>query len=363
MNSSENNYFTASKGGSFALHELGVNFTTELDERTRAGLQLFSRDLGPVGNDEVVVDWALLDFHWADLLGFRFGKIKVPHGLYNETRDIDLLRNSVILPQSVYNEPFRDAMAGLWGMGVYGGAGGDSLGRLEYQLQIGTTSLESDGGISRAVQDGVPMNVSGMEMDYTWAGGLRWHTPLDGLVLNATTLITNITAVGTINAGPLLGASAVYDISDTRYHVLSAEYTWDDLILAAEYWQSTIEVDFKANPGPGFVSLSNVTVHQEGYYLSAAQRFTEWFELGAYYSIYYPDSDDRDGSENVAPEPDFKEWSKDFALTARFDIDDNWVFKLEGHRIDGVAGTFNMDNPRGYDRDWILFVAKLAVSF
>jgi hypothetical protein len=368
MDSSENNYLVRSRSGSWAFHEMGINYMVDLDQRTRTGIQLFSRDLGPVGNNELLVDWAMLDFHWDDLLGLRFGKIKVPHGLYNETRDIGLLRNAILLPQSVYNEPFRDAMAGLWGLGLYGGAGQGALGRLEYQAQIGTTELKSDGGISRAIEDGVPIDVKRLEMDYTWAAGLRWSTPVDGLLLSATSLITNITTTGTLNenlVGPLVaGTNVVYDISDTRYSVLSAEYTWNDLILAAEYWQSTINIDFDANLDEGVVvPISELKLHEEGYYLGAAQRFADWFELGAYYSIYFPDADNHSGDEQVAPNPDFKAWSKDFALTARFDIDDNWVFKLEGHRIDGVAGVFNADNPQGYDRDWTLFVAKLAVSF
>ncbi|MFT4540405.1 MAG: hypothetical protein ACI835_002856 [Planctomycetota bacterium] len=368
MNSSHNNYLTRSEQGSWAFNELGVNFSVDLTDKTRAGIQLFSRDLGPIGNNEVVIDWAFLDYHYSDKLGFRFGKVKAPHGLYNETRDVDLLRNSILLPSSVYNESYRTSMAGLWGVGTYGGFSSDTLGRLDYQATIGTVDIGEEDGIARSIESVAPMDVNGVEMDETISAGLRWSTPLEGLLLGVTYLETDISATGDLTVplgGPLVaGTPLVYNLDSGRYSVFSAEYTISDLILAAEYWTSTLESTVTADASGTPVLLSDTKLHQEGYYVSAAQRMNEWLEFGAYYSVHYPNSDDKSGDAHVAVgDPNYKAWMKDLALTVRFDIDDSWVFKIEGHTIDGVGPLYDSDNLGGYDRRWTMLVVKLSVSF
>src|ERR1051325_10622660 len=55
MKSTGVNYLGATKRaqGTFELTEVGINFTTQPTERLRIGMQLFTRDLGPVGNYNV----------------------------------------------------------------------------------------------------------------------------------------------------------------------------------------------------------------------------------------------------------------------------------------------------------------------
>src|SRR5277367_840166 len=102
MISTANNYLTRSSRGSLEFAELGVNFQSQLTDRLSVGFQLFSRDLGPIGNYEMKADWFALDYHWRDWLGLRAGRIKLPFGLYNETSDIDAARVAVLLPQGFY---------------------------------------------------------------------------------------------------------------------------------------------------------------------------------------------------------------------------------------------------------------------
>ena len=55
---------------------------------------------------------------------------------------------------------------------------------------------------------------------------------------------------------------------------------------------------------------------------------TPWFTPGAYYSVYYPNTDRRHGRENR---------QRDLALTFRFDLNQHWLLKLEGHWLNGTA--------------------------
>ena len=64
--------------------------------------------------------------------------------LYNETRDIDMLRTSIFLPQSVYTEIVRDVMTALKGLGFYGNVPIGAGGVLSYYFLGGTVDVDGD---------------------------------------------------------------------------------------------------------------------------------------------------------------------------------------------------------------------------
>jgi predicted porin len=157
-------------------------------------------------------------------------------------------------------------------------------------------------------------------------------------------------------AGSTAGTYVPYE--SKRYVIVySAEYTWNDLTVAAEY-----RVQKAKNTWPLF-GWDEREMDAEGYYLGASYRFTDWLEVGSYYSEYYPDKDDKDG-DRYEEGSKFQAWQKDWATTVRFDINDYWLIKLEGHVIDGVAGTIlSADNPDGYEQDSFLFAIKSTFNF
>src|SRR4051794_11709458 len=62
IESTANNYLANSKDGSFQFSEVGINFTKTLTDRMRMGIQLFTHDLGPLGNYRTRFDWFYLDY-------------------------------------------------------------------------------------------------------------------------------------------------------------------------------------------------------------------------------------------------------------------------------------------------------------
>ena len=111
--------------------------------------------------------------------------------------------------------------------------------------------------------------------------------------------------------------------------------------------------------------LTYTTLDGESYYGLIAYRLTDWFEAGVYYAISYPDRDDRDGDVQVAVgNPNYRAWQKDLALSARFDLSESWLVKLEAHFMNGVALCNIVDNPDGFDeKDWMLFAIKTTFNF
>src|SRR5215510_6970108 len=140
IRTTDNNYLarSASSHGSFEFTEMGINFTQPLGEHLRAGIQLFARDLGPLGNYDIKADWFYLDYRWTDALGLRAGRIKIPFGLYNEVNDIDSARVPILLPQSLYPIVNRNLLLAQTGAELYGYLGMDIAGGLEYRFYGGT---------------------------------------------------------------------------------------------------------------------------------------------------------------------------------------------------------------------------------
>ncbi|MDA8139591.1 MAG: hypothetical protein M0036_13155, partial [Desulfobacteraceae bacterium] len=340
------------KDGSFEYNEMGINFGKQLNDKLRIGMQLFSRDLGDAANNKVTVDWAYADYRWQDYLGLRAGRIKLPIGFYNETRDMDMLRTSIVLPQGIYNDLLRDNMIAANGVSLYGNVGLKAAGSLEYQLLAGVTQADVDNGVGKYTNSGLaPLGGTldgDIKSDTSYAGALRWETPLKGLRVGYSIINSPF-----IQVPVRFGAMPLEIDASRNVQIYSAEYTWRDLIVAAEYMirkdESTI------------MGLTTSTT-AESYYLSAAYRFVDWFTLGAYYSEFYPNKDHKDG-DNLAIANNA--WEKDLALTLRFDINDYWIFKIEGHAVNGTANVLCSDNPGNdfADSQWYYGAAKLSFSF
>ncbi len=120
----------------------------------------------------------------------------------------------------------------------------------------------------------------------------------------------------------------------------SVEFTYDNFIFAGEYKVQNTKTSAELFGG----ELSDTDMEES--YVMVSYRFTDWFELGTYYSV----SGDEDKT-------------KDWALSGRFDLADNWTFKLEGHLLDGDSILMDDTNPGGTDDDWFMLMAKMTFSF
>ncbi len=389
LKSDKNNFIAETEEGSFQFNETCINFSTYLAPGLRAGMQLLAKDFGKVGNDEVMIDWAYGDYQWRDEFGIRAGKIRIPLGFYTETRDIDMTRSSILLPAGVYNESWRDVFSGLKGVGIYGDIDLSLLGSLSYQGLAGDLSLENDSGIFKYMDDLIDTKTQTVDTDAIYSANIRWDTPLDGLRLEASAMWTKWDAVFITNDGHYWRNMTVdalyqayeinvdYETAKNNYdfdlvgigvkmpvkafpYMLSAEYSRENLRLFAEYYELTFDYSFVLE-----AASTQGKENQEGYYGGIEYRFTDWLEMGLYYSVFYPDKHDKDGDYKASyyKLPKHTAWTKDTCLSARFDINPNWIFKIEGHMMDGTAILHKTDNPDGMEEDWFLFAAKVTFSF
>ena len=79
---------------------------------------------------------------------------------------------------------------------------------------------------------------------------------------------------------------------------------------------------------------------REKLYAMVTYRVAPAVEIGGYYSLYHVDVGDRRGDDPRFAEP-FHAFQRDLAATIRFDVNEHWLWKLEGHFMAGTAGLLN----------------------
>ncbi|MBF0226194.1 MAG: hypothetical protein HQK76_12135 [Desulfobacterales bacterium] len=448
MKSDEYNFMAKTEDGTFQFNEVGINFSTDLSDRLRMGIQLFSRDLGPIGNDVIDVDWAFADYRWKDWMGVRVGRMKIPYGLYNETRDIDMLRTFIFLPQGLYHEAWRDTFTSQTGAGLYGEVGTDITGYFSYQAMTGIMRLPATSGLARSLEGYGQVTAGETDTEASYAIALQWIPPVQGLRLGATHMdyavdvncsatdffekrtaaamlsylqayksdpakyaslapLASLVSQGDINGALAAtdsiikqskgvnlavaeGESLFYEI-DIQTRSFSLEYVWEDLIFATEYARTDYRWRLHRDD-KSFEMVLPSNFSSEGYYGSLSYRFTNWFEAGFYYTEYYSNRKDKEGkarndstktlknddqlaeilSAKAAPEisglSPYVGWLKDYTLALRFDVNFNWTFKLEVHKMNGASVMMIKDNPTlqndsSTEEDWYLFAAKMTFNF
>ena len=338
-----NNYLDAdTTHGSFQFSEVGINFTKSITDKLRMGVQLFAQDLGPTGNFNAKMDWFYLDYRYSDWLGLRFGRVKVPFGLYNEVNDVDSARIPVLLPQSVYPLQNRNYLLAQTGAELYGYARMGRSGALDYRAYAGTIFLDTS-----SVNFG-PIQIANLDVPYLVGGRVLWETPVDGLRAGASLQVLRIdtqlvTQMQTVH----------YNIPATLW-VGSLEYSARDWLLATEYSRWYLRADSSNNA----ILPGSPVITSERAYAMVGYRVRKWLQPGLYYSVLFPDVDHRDGRDGR---------QFDFSATARFDIGEYWLVKLEAHWMQGTAGltpALNNGTPLSeLDRYWSVFLVKTTGYF
>jgi hypothetical protein len=395
LNTTGNEYLIRrSLEGTAEMFEAAVTLTAMPLDRLRVGMQFLGRNFGDESNGTIAIDWAYLDYRWYDQLGLRAGKVKLPFGFYNEQRDLDILRTGVFLPQSVYPEYLRDFALAYEGVGAYGSLA-SGIGGFDYHVFGGTLNVPDAGagywksnfeqgavtfepliaeivegernlapGSATATFAGIVDPV----IDFPWVAGgaLVWEPPLAGLRLGGSLLIGrflyeadaryDIDIAPAVPGDPIGYASYTWHVNEAadmeHLAVLSAEYTWSDVLLATEFYREKIGEE----------------TTPEGWYLLADWRAHRRWALALSWSAYWYDSENRDGSNfTELGLPAHYGWQKALIPAVRFDINDHWLLKVEYQFINGVAqarqGSLQEDLAAPGRRNWGMFAARTTVHF
>jgi hypothetical protein len=342
--STENNYLTRSTNGSFDFTEAGINFSKQLSDELRMGMQFFSRSLGPTGSYDAKFDWYYLDYHWSDALKFKAGRVKIPFGLYNDMSDIDSARVPILLPQSIYPSSNRDFLLAQTGIDIYGYIKMGGGGGLDYHLYSGTIDIEVNNVPSS------PLQVDSTNVPYLVGSRVIYETPLNGLRFGASAQTLRLDIGASTNTAP----ATKFDLATSAFlWVLSGEYTQDKFLFATEYSRWQVESESSAQG----TFPSSKTISERAYGM-ASYRMTDKLQPGMYYSVLYPNQDSTSDPGDV---------QHDIAGTIRYDVNPNWLLKFEGHYMSGTAGvspSLNGNTARDdLPEHWSVFMIKTTVYY
>lgn len=369
LSSDLNNYYADTEEGSFQFNEFGLTLYADPLERLQIGIQLLSRDLGDLGNNKVTLDWASGTYRWRDWFEVSAGQLKLPWGIYNESRDIDLLRPWIFLPSSLYPEELREIYSSYTGVKASGDLLFDTVGGLTYSLGYGEKVLSDDSieylfDAPETIFQNLKANIRNLAF-----AGIEWDTPLSGLRLSSMygrfhfdwSVEANSNAIWEEYDNISAGTVILDHSSDQDTIILSAEYVRNGLTIATEYVHAREQDVVSHNFLTGTTETSSEKDAEESYYVSLAYRLTPWLQCGAYYSVYYPDG--KDGRKNDDSKPAYNAWQKELVLTTRIDFNDSWIVKFEGHAIHGTASVPESVNPDGLSEHSFLFAIKTTFSF
>jgi hypothetical protein len=356
-NSGHNDYLGGdSSQGTFDFREYGLNASMAYG-KWRVGAQFFGEKLGPYGEDKMRLDWGTVDYQAAQWFGLRGGRVKMPRGLYNEALDLDSTRPFVLLPQSVYDARLRDFQASFDGGMAYGNINLHQGGSLDYKFFGGVIPMSTSSGASDYFNVDAPFPNLKIGMDDAFGGSLFWNTPLQGLRVGYS--FSRFENFATVRYVPFRARDTVKTAPAYDRHLASVEYTTGNWVFAAEGGVDDTHYNVAFTDGTQYAWLYPNTYY---YYVSAAWRAKRWLELGAYYSQYHFD---QSGIGTPVNFPSLNQ--SDYALSARFDLTDYLLFKLEGHYLYGSGAVFDIPTqPQpvpGRDNSWFMLTAKITFSF
>ena len=359
-NTGHNDYLGGdSSGGTIDDREYGINASMAY-RKLRVGMQFFGQKLGQYGDDKIKLDWADMDYQATQWFGLRAGRVKTPHGLYNETLDLDATRVFAFLPQSVYDARLRDFNSSFDGGMAYGNIELKKAGSLDYRLYGGHIGLSTSSGANDYFNNDAPLPNRSFTMGATFGTSLFWNTPLQGLRAGYSYQgFQNFTADRIGGAGT--NALIIPRGTDLySRHLLSAEYTYDKWVFAAEAGMDLAHYNISLPAGSGIPGGGpNIQDFKSYYaYASITRSITDRLKLGAYYS--YSD-------QKLTGIAAYHFTQGDVAVSARYDFTDYLLTKLELHYMDGSGMLFNTPtHPQpvaGRDNSWAMLVAKVTLSF
>lgn len=355
ISSTNNNFFGESRDRvSTEFTEAGLNGIWQPLEALSLSGQVVYRRAGETDQEGLRVDYAQADWSFLNSettqLGFRFGKVKLPYGLYNETRDVPFTRPGILLPQSIYLDNSRDLLLAAPGVFLHG-THAHSQGSTEYALGWIRPNFDSESVEYAFLGNARPGKLEGKD---SWSARIRWDTPMDSTLM--------LTYVDTkIDYAPGTPDSLRTGNIHFRNLLATVQQRLDTWTFTAEYGEPRGEfTDF----GP---ALPNNVRTAQGYYLQGEWRFDPAWELMLRRGVIHRDKHDKSGRQfqSITGLPAHTMYSHDWVLGLRWDVSPSLMLRAEHHHVNGTGLLPGPDNPNFFSREqrWNMWLLQAAYRF
>lgn len=341
------------------LTELGLNGSYQLSSSLRVAGQVVYLDGGNRYAKGVRIDYALLDWSVYDSYSWQaniyLGRFKNNHWLYSSSRGIPFARPSIILPQSVYFDGFRDIAVGSDGIAVKISHSDDDYGDFDFNLSYGSSVISDEQAemiLGKLAQGKI-------KQDYDAQASFYWRPAFSSWRFGVS----------------LLDSVFSYQENDDLDLFFDGDFAFQfytmNALYEGEYWEFSGEIYQERFRTKGFYhpQYDRLPIGQ-GFYLQSRYKINKALTLLARYESFYNDKNDKEGKKLEESTgglvPAYFAYHRDTTVGMSYDFSSNISLRLEYHWFQG-AGRLTpvvLPNPRVNDsKNWNLWTAQLMYWF
>jgi hypothetical protein len=343
------------------LTEIGINATYKINSKLRLAGQVVYLNGGNRYAKGARVDYALLDWSaynselWQ--ANIYLGRFKNNHWLYSASRDVPFARPSIILPQSVYFDGFRDIAVGSDGAALKLSHSNDDYGNFDVNLSYGTSPI-SDEQTTNLLSE---FATGTAKQDHDAQASFYWQPAFSPWRFGFSLLDADFS----YEKGKE-GSGETFTDSDFtfQFYTLNALYEGENWEFSGEVYQQRFIID-----GFYYDGFHDDNVGQ-GYYLQTRYKWGSDLTFLARFEDFYLDKTDKDGKKLEASTggrvPYYFGFHKDITVGLSYDFTSNVRLRLEYHWVKG-AGRLTpvvLPNPNiNNSEDWQMWAAQIMYWF
>ncbi|MFQ3276411.1 MAG: hypothetical protein ACI9VO_000421 [Colwellia sp.] len=341
------------------LTEIGLNASYQLSDDFRLAGQVVYLDGGNRYEKGFRVDYALLDWSaynsepWQT--NIYLGRFKNNHWLYSSSRVIPFARPSIILPQSVYFDGFRDIAVGSDGAAVKVSHSNDELGNFDFTLSYGKSTVSNEQ--TDILLGDIAMGFA--KQEYENHASVYWQPALSFWRFGFSLLDSDFS----YQKNEMFDFASDADFS-FQFYTLNAIYE-------GEYWEFSGEIYQQRFVTDGFYE-SNFYKDStgQGYYGQIRYKLTSDLTVLARYENFYLDKEDKDGyklqQSTGGSVPYYFGFHKDITIGINYDITSNFSARMEYHWVNGAGRLTPVVMPNTLindSKDWNMWAVQLMYWF
>ena len=341
------------------LTEVGINASYQLTSNLRLAGQVVYLNGGNRYAEGVRVDYALLDWSVYESLNWQaniyLGRFKNNHWLYSSSRDIPFARPSIILPQSVYFDGFRDIAVGGDGAAIKISHSDDDYGNFDFNLSYGTSPI-SDKQAEIILSEFAQGDV---EQDSDMQASFYWQPAFSPWRFGVSYLDSVFNYRANVLGDMFFDAEFAF-----KFVTMNTLYEGENWEFSGEIYQETFTTEGFYHP-----SFYSEPIGQ-GMYVQSRYKVSNELTLLARYESFYSDKDDKDGEKLEEGSggliPAYFGYHKDATLGLSYDFSSNLRLRFEYHWFQG-AGRLTpvvLPNPQiNSSKNWQLWAMQLMYWF
>lgn len=339
------------------LTEVGINTRFRLAPALRVAAQVVYLDGGNRYPHGARLDYLFIDWNFYSSLDWQanlyLGRFKNQHWLYSATRDVPFTRPSIVLPQSVYFDAFRDIAVSSDGA-AFQARHSNAYGDFTFNWSYGITPISDQQHrilLGRDVLGKTSQN-------YDHKASLYWQPELSRINLGVSLIETGFSYK-----------------KQSEQNYTNAEFSVQRFMLhmgyQQEHWELALEVQQERLQFDGFFapSFSQDHLGQAGYLLFQYRPTVNW-RWFSFIDYSVNNKDDRHGKHIAADSagqiPDYFAYQHTVASGFNVDLTAKLSLSAEVHWVKGVGRLSpiivpdRVNNPTEY---WQLYALQLMYRF